>query len=104
MAHLAAGPHRGLAIKMHRRTGDREPAPVVLDLATDEVRHLDPPATDRLAERPAGHRADVLLELRHRIGIQRPMAGIRPPPRDLRYQDLALRHHPPPDPPHAYQA
>src|SRR5580704_979548 len=89
MAHLAAGPHRALAVKMHRRSGNIEPVPVILDLAADEVRHLDPTAADRLAERPAGHRADVLLELRHRGAVEGPMAGIMHPRRDLVDEDLA---------------
>src|SRR5579862_3894419 len=93
MAHLAAGPHRGLAVKMHRGSWNREPAPVILDLAADEVRHLDAPAADRLAERPAGHRADVLLELRHRGAVERPMAGIVHPRRDLVDQNLAVAQH-----------
>src|SRR5580693_2053591 len=93
MPHLAAGPHRTLAVKMHRRPGNREPAPVILDLAADEVRHLDPAAADRLAERPAGHRADVLLELRYRGAVQGPMARIMHPRRDLVDQDFAAAQH-----------
>ena len=48
---------------------------------------------DRLAERPAGDGADVLLELRDRGAVQRPVPGIVHPRRDLVDQHLGRRRH-----------
>src|SRR5271154_5663783 len=79
MSHLAARPDLGLAVEVHGRSRNAKPAAIILDLAADQVGHLAPAMADRLAERPAGHRPDMLLELRHRGAVQRPMAGIVPP-------------------------
>ena len=63
MAHLAAGPRRALAVEMHGGAGNRQPLLVAEDVVADQVGHGHLAMADRLAERPAGDGADVLLEL-----------------------------------------
>src|SRR4051794_34452288 len=60
VAHLAAGTRAVLAVEVYGGIGHAQPPGVVIDLVADQVDHFDPAVTDRPAERPAGHRADVL--------------------------------------------
>jgi len=83
VAHLAAGARRALAVQMHRGTGDGEPLLVVQDVVADQVGHGDVAMAHRFAERPTGDRADVLLELRDRSAVERPVTGIVHARRDL---------------------
>ena len=94
MAHFAARAHRRLAVKMCTAApGIVSQRPVILDLAADQVGHLDPAVADGLGQRPAGDRADVLLELRHRRAVERPVSGIVHPRRDLVDQKPAVAQH-----------
>ncbi len=54
-----------------------------VDVVADQVFHLDRLAQPGGGERPAGDRADVLLELRDRGAVLGPMARIVDPGRDL---------------------
>jgi len=63
MPHLAAGPSRALAVEVDGGAGNREPPRVVVDLVPDQVGHDDLTVADRLAERPSGDGANMLLEL-----------------------------------------
>src|SRR5258708_24069176 len=83
MPHLPARPRRPLAVDVERCAGDGEPLPIAIDIVPDQVGHGDRAMTNRLAERPAGDGADVLLELRNRGAVERPVAGIVHPRRDL---------------------
>src|SRR6185295_5951860 len=83
MAHLAARPRRALAVEVNRGAGHRQPLLVAQDIVADQVGHGDLAVTNRLAERPAGNRPYVLLELRDRGTVQRPMPGIMHPRRNL---------------------
>src|SRR5581483_10453578 len=83
MAHLAAGPRRSLAVDVNGCAGNRQPFGIARNLVPDQVGHGDLAMPDRLAERPAGNRADVLLELRDRGAVQRPVPGIMHPRRNL---------------------
>jgi hypothetical protein len=83
MAHLAARPRRALAVEVNGGAGHRQPLLVVEDIVADQVGHGDLAVTNRLAERPAGNRPDVLLELRDRGAVQRPVPGIMHPRRNL---------------------
>ena len=72
-----------LAIKMHGGAGDGQPLLVAEDIVANQVRHGHLAMADRFAERPAGDGADVLLELRDRGAVQRPVPGIMHPRRNL---------------------
>src|SRR3954452_25520599 len=76
MPHLAAGPRRALAIEMHGGAGNRQPLLVVVDVVPNQIGHGDLTMAHRLAERPAGNRPDVLLKLRNRGAVHRPVPGI----------------------------
>src|SRR5580704_9356112 len=96
VTHLAAGAYGGLAVEVDGGTGNLQPALEILNLAADEIDHLHTAAADRFGQRPARYRPDMLLELRHRSSVQRPMAGIVHPRRDLVDQELhsvALHKH-----------
>ncbi len=73
---LRPGPRRALAVEVDGGAGDGQPSLVVVDIVPDQVGHGDRAVADRLAERPAGDGADVLLELRDRRAVQRPVSGI----------------------------
>ena len=88
MSHLAARPRRALAVEVHGGAGHRQPSLVVEDVVADQIGHGDRAMADRLAERPAGDGADVLLELRDRGAVERPVPGIVHPRRDLVDQHL----------------
>src|SRR4051794_13580243 len=83
MAHLAAGSRWTLAVKMHGGAGDGQPLLIAQDVVTDQIGHGHLAMADRLAEWPPGDGADVLLELRDRGAVQRPVPGIMHPRRDL---------------------
>src|SRR6202171_5714431 len=88
MPHLAARPRRTLAVKVDGRARDGQPLLIIIDIVPDQIGHGDRAVTDRLAERPACNGADMLLELRDRRAIERPVPGIMYPRRDLVDQDL----------------
>src|SRR3984957_20333716 len=93
MTHLAPGADGRLAVKMHGSAGNTEPFSITFDLMADQIDHFHAAMADGLCERPAGDRADVLLELRHRGSVERPMAGIMYPRRDLVDEDVAVAQH-----------
>src|SRR5271166_440554 len=76
MAHFAVRPDFELAIEMEAEVGLRKNVAPFLGVLADEIVHLDPAAPRRRPERPAGDRADVLLELRGLRAVERPVAGI----------------------------
>src|SRR5579863_550574 len=86
--HLAARPCRALAVEVDAGAWNRQPLLVAVDFVPDQVGHRDRTMTDRLTQRPTGDRADVLLELRNRRAVQRPVPGIVNPRRDLVDQNL----------------
>src|SRR5580704_8214893 len=93
MPHLATGADLSLAVKVQGGTRNAEPSSIVLDLVADQVDHFDAAAPDRLAKWPSSHRPDMLLELRHRGAVERPMTGIVHPRRDLVDQEAATIEH-----------
>jgi len=74
MPHFPARSRWPLAIEVHGRAWNRQPLFVAVDLVPDQVGHGDRAMSDRLAERPSGNGADMLLELRDRRAVQRPNA------------------------------
>ena len=80
---LRPGRACALAVKMQARAGLRGELRPVLRLRADQVRHHHVGVARRRPERPAGDRADVVLELRDGAGVLRPMAGIVDARRDL---------------------
>jgi hypothetical protein len=48
---------------MHGSAWNRQPLLIAQDVVPDQIGHGHRPMADRLAERPAGNGADVLLEL-----------------------------------------
>src|SRR3974390_3109065 len=93
MTHLATWPGCALAVKVDRGSGNREPLRIVVDLVPDQVRHGDLAMADGFAERPSSDRANMLLELRDRGAVQRPVPGIVHPWGDLVDPDLASTVH-----------
>src|ERR1700730_4247863 len=96
MPHFPAWADRGFAVEMHAGTRRCEPFGVVFDFAPDQVDHLDPPVANWRCERPSSNRADVLLELRDRCAVNRPVPGIVHAWRDLVHQQRrrgTFRHH-----------
>src|SRR5260370_13804338 len=83
MSHLPARPRRTLAVEVDSRAADGKPLLVAIDIVPDQVGHGDRAVTNRLAERPAGDGADMLLKLRNRGTVERPVPGIVHPRRDL---------------------
>src|SRR6202051_2907992 len=76
MPHFAARPRRTLAVEVDGRARDGQPLLVAIDIVADQIGHGARPMAHRLAERPAGDGADVLLELRDRRAVERPVPGI----------------------------
>src|SRR5581483_10124317 len=66
MAHFAAGADGRFAVEMHGGAGNLQPLAEIFHLVADEIDHFDAAVANGLAERPAGDRADMLLELRDR--------------------------------------
>src|SRR3954449_1391897 len=96
MPHFPARARRTLAVEMDSGTGNREPPRVILDVVADQIGHGDLAVAHRLAERPTGNGADVLLELRDGRAVERPMAGIMYPRRVLveeHFGAVLLLHH-----------
>src|SRR5882724_2290756 len=87
MAHLPARPGCALAIEVNGRALLGQPCLVAVDLVPNQIGHGDGAMTDRFAKRPARDGPDVLLELRDRGAVERPMTGIMHPWRDLVDQD-----------------
>src|SRR5579871_4798364 len=83
MAHLAVGADFELAVEMQREIRLGEDVAPFLSVLADQIMHFSPAAPSRDSERPAGYGADVLLELRRLGALDRPMAGIVHPRRDL---------------------
>src|SRR5690348_306658 len=78
---------------MHGNPWKIEIPPVIFDFLANQVCHLDATAPDRLGDRPPGYRANMLLELRYRSAVKRPMSGIVHARRDLVDQELTLAQH-----------
>src|SRR5215831_19412770 len=89
MAHLPAGPRLSLAVDVNGGARNGQPLRVGVDFVSDQIGHGDLAMTNRLSERPAGDGTDMLLELRDRGAVKRPVAGIMHPWRDLVDQDPA---------------
>jgi len=68
-------------------------ASVIVPSAARRSGQADAAAADGFGQRPAGHRPDVLLELRHRSAVDRPMAGIVNPRCDLVDDKAAVAEH-----------
>src|SRR5882724_13612909 len=83
MPHLAARPRRALAVKVDGGAWFRQPLLVVKDFVADQVGHGHRAVADGFAEWPSGDGADMLLELRDRRTVQRPVPGIMYPRGDL---------------------
>src|SRR3984885_3783214 len=83
MAHLAPRSDLDFAVEMQSEIRLSEDVAPVLSVLTDQIVHFDPATPRCRAERPAGDRADVLLELRGLRALERPMAGIVDAGRDL---------------------
>src|ERR1700759_2600990 len=96
MDHLAARPRYPLAEEVDGCPWTLEPLLIGIDLVPDQIGHGDLAMPQRLAERPAGDCPYMLLELRDRGAVQRPVAGIVHPRSDLVDQDfrpaVALQH------------
>ena len=78
---------------MHSGAGNLEPGAVILDLAADEIDHFHTAMADRCSQWPTGHRPDVLLELRHRGAVERPVPGIVDTRRNLVDEEGAVTQH-----------
>src|SRR3954462_1422644 len=83
MAHLAAGPRLRFAVQVQVRAGVAEEARPIVRLVADQVAHLDLSEPAARAERPAAHGSNMLLELGGRGSLDRPMARVVHPRRDL---------------------
>src|SRR2546430_1867411 len=92
MPHLAAGPRLGFSIKMERSHGLRCEACPIVGLIAQQICHDCIAVAIRIAERPAGNGADVLLELRYRTSIDGPVAGIVDAGSDLVDEDAFAGH------------
>src|SRR5260370_8058855 len=105
MAHLPVWPHRLLAVKMDARAGHVQPLTVGCDLVADEIDHLGAAVALRHRQRPARDGPDMLLELRHRTSVERPVARVVHAWRDLVHHygmsgPIANDQPPHPTPPH----
>src|SRR5277367_2829805 len=83
VAHLAVRADFELAVEMEGEVWLGEDVAPFLGVLADQVVHFGPAAPGRGAERPAGDGADMLLELRGLGALDRPVAGIVHPRRDL---------------------
>src|SRR5271165_4130586 len=83
MAHLAVGADFELAVEMEAEVRLGQDIAPFLGVLADQIVHLGPAAPGRGAERPPRDGADVLLELRGLRALDRPVAGIMHPGRDL---------------------
>ena len=101
--HLAAAPRLGLAVEVELRRGmDEHARPVGLarggagsrepDVA-QQVHHHRGLVLPGVAERQAGEHARLLLELRGHAGVDRVVAAVVRPRRDLVDDEPALRRH-----------
>src|SRR5262249_19965077 len=94
--HLAARPRRPLAVEVHRGARNRQPARIIVDVVADQIGHGDLAVADGLAQRPPGNRPDMLLALRDRCAVQRPVSAIVSARPYLLYQHLlalSIRNH-----------
>ena len=76
--------------------GFRQPLGIIVDVVADEVCHGHIAMAQRMSELPARNSADVLLELRDRRAVERPVTRIMDPRRDfIDQQSRAVfsRHH-----------
>ena len=77
MPHFAPRPRLAFAVDVHRGARDGEPTRRVVDLRANQIGHLNATSeTGGLSEWPPGDCADVLLKLRHRRAVDRPVPGI----------------------------
>src|SRR5712671_4023800 len=83
MAHLSVWPHRLLTVKMDAGAGHVQPLAVGCDLVADEIDHLGAAVAQRHRQRPACDCPDMLLELRDRASVERPVARVVYARRDL---------------------
>src|SRR5260370_2286489 len=83
MAHAQVWPHRLRAVKMDASAGHVQPLAVGCDLGADEIDHLGAAVALRHRQRPARDGPDMLLELRHRTSVERPVALVVHAWRDL---------------------
>src|SRR6266852_5518970 len=83
MAHLPVRPHRLLAVKMDAGAGHVQPLAVLGDLVADEIDHLGASVAERRCQWPTRDRPDMLLELRYRAPVERPVARVVYARRDL---------------------
>ena len=74
MAHLSIWPHRLFAVKMDASARDVQPLTAGGDLIANEIDHLGASVAQRHCQRPTRDRADMLLELRYRAPVERPVA------------------------------
>src|SRR5690606_18909092 len=93
MTHFSAGPCFRLAIEMDEHAGSGEPGGNVVYIVADEILHHAVRMAARIAERVAGNRADVLLELRDDAGRLSPVAGIVHAGCDFVRDESAIRQH-----------
>src|SRR5262249_46898165 len=87
MTHLSVWPHRLLTVEMDASAGHVQPLAVSCDLLPDEIDHLGPAVALRHRQWPARDGSDMLLELRYRASVERPVARIVYARRDLVHQD-----------------
>src|ERR1700684_1093289 len=83
MPHLAPGPGCALAVEVNGGARNRQPIHITVDLLPDPVGHGSFAVADGFAERPSRNRTDMLLELRDRRAVQRPVSRIVHARRDL---------------------
>ena len=83
MAHLAAGARFRLAVEVKHQVRLGEQRRRAKHVVADQVFHHAVGMAVGVAERQAGDRADMLLELRDGAGGLRPVAGIVDARRDL---------------------
>ena len=84
VAHFSTRAAFGLAVKV-QSAGAREGLPVV-GFCADQIGHHRVGVTGAIAQRPACHGPDVLLELVDHAGLDGPVAGVVDAGRDLVHQ------------------
>ena len=76
MTYLAPRPRCGFPIEMDSSQRLRSEVRPILGLTAQKIDHHRIVVAVRIAERPAGNRTNMLLELRHHAGIDGPVAGV----------------------------
>src|SRR6185437_2643016 len=90
--HLAPRPRLALAVEVQRAGAVGVTFPGI-GLGADDVLHDCVGVAGGVAQRPAADGADVLLELAHRAGLDRPVPGIVHPGRDLVDHERTVAQH-----------